>query len=210
MSTLFYDQDLGFFKVVSAGNIWLSFYTNQVQGSQVSTRGTLSKRHHVSVSVKFPTGDEYVLDFLAPSEGAGMTASAWIDNLARIGRVSGEVQALVKVKEKVALSEVAAILAKHGMPNSTQDSVRIVEDLIRSGTIDGVVENEMFVSRLAKQRETVNYQVVTSFDVTKDGAISLKCPSCGSPLQMRDSSRTKKCDYCGADFVVPKRILDML
>ena len=42
ISTLSYDQDLGFFKIVAAGNIWLSFNANQVVCSQVSTSGTLS------------------------------------------------------------------------------------------------------------------------------------------------------------------------
>jgi endogenous inhibitor of DNA gyrase (YacG/DUF329 family) len=96
------------------------------------------------------------------------------------------------------------------MPSSAADSTRLVEGLITSGFIEGVLEGEAFVSKLAKQRETVSYQVVTSFDMTKDGAISLKCPSCGSPVQMHDASPTRKCGYCGTEFAVPKRILDML
>ena len=210
ISTLSYDQDLGFFKVVTAGNIWMSFKTNQIAWSKVFTTGILPKKHHVTISIKFPTGDEYSMDFVAPSEGASITAKTWIDNLARIGQANAEVQGLVKIRERVSVSEIALILAKHGMPNSIPDSVRMMEGLISSGAIDGVIEGETFVTRLAKQRETVNYQVVTSFDVARNGAINLKCPSCGSPVQMRDASQTRKCDYCRAEFVVPKRILDML
>lgn len=210
ISMLSYDQDLGFFKIVTAGNIWMQFKSNQIVGSQVFTNGALIKRYHVAISVKFPTGDEYNLNFLAPSQGASVTAKAWIDNLAQIGRANIEVQSLLKVKEKVTLSEIGAVLAKRGMSSSASDARHIVEGLIASGTVDGVLEGETFVSRFAKQRETVNYQVVTSFDVAKNGAISLKCPSCGSPVHMRDASPSRKCDYCGAEFMVPRRILDML
>ena len=209
-STLSYDQDLGFFKVISAGNIWMSFKANQITGSQVFTSGTMLKKHHVVVSIKFPNGDEYSMNFTAPSQGASATAKTWIENLTRIGQANAEVLRLMKIREKVMMSEIAEILAKYDMPNSGSDSLTFIEGLIASGSIDGVVEGGTFVSRLAKQRETVNYQVVTSFDVAKNGAISLKCPSCGSPVQMRDASQSRKCDYCGAGFMVPKRILDML
>lgn len=210
ISTLAYDQDLGFFKVISAGNIWMSFKTSQLSGCRVSVTGAISKKHHVAILVKFPTGDEYSMDFLAPSEGAAATAREWIDNLARIGQVNAEVQAMMKVREKVPMSDVAALLQRRGIPHSIHDATAMVEGLIASGSLDGVIEGETFVSRLAKQRETINYQVVTSFDVAKNGAISLKCPSCGSGVQMRDARATKKCDYCGTEFMVPKRILDML
>lgn len=209
-STLAYDHDLGFFKMINAGNIWMSFRANQVVGSQVSITGALLKRNHVTILVKYPTGDEFSMDFVAQNEGESTTAKTWIDNLARIGQATVEVQGVLKVREKVPMSEVAAVLARRGMPHSTQDSVRAVEGLIASGAIDGVMEGDMFVSRLAKQRETVNYQVVTSFDVAKNGVISLKCPSCGSAVQMRDASNTRKCDYCKTEFMVPKRILDLM
>lgn len=210
ISALSYDQDLGFFKVVTAGNIWMSFNPNQVVGLVVSTSGALMKKHHVAVTIKFPTGDEYMMNFLAPSQEAAAAARTWIDNLARIGQAKTQIQGLAKIKERFEMGEVSAILTRHSMADSTSDSLRMVESLITAGSIDGVIEGETFVSRQAKQRETVNYQVVTSFDIGKDGAVSLKCPSCGSPIQMRDASQNKKCDYCGADFVVPRRILDML
>jgi len=210
VSTLAYDQDLGFFKVITAGNIWMSFKTGQISGAQVFVTGAIVKKHHVSIVVKFATGDEYGMDFVAQNEASAMTAKEWIDNLARIGRVNTDIQNLAKVREKVPMSEVGKVLAKHGLPNSPADSVRMTELMIASGGLDGVVEGDTFVSRQAKQREVVNYQVVSSFDIGKNGLITLKCPSCGSPVQMRDSSPTKKCDYCSTEFMVPKRVLDLL
>ncbi len=210
ISTLAYDQDLGFFKVMAAGNIWLSFNANQVQGCQTSVSGMLVKKHQVAVSVKFQNGDEYMMSFASPSQEASVAAKSWIDNLTRIGLARAEVLRLLKVHEKVGMAEVGRVLAKHSLSDSTPESVSMVEGLIASGNIDGVVEGETFMSRLAKQRETVNYQVVTSFDVANNGMISLKCPNCGSPAIMKDASQTRKCEYCGTEFMVPKRILDML
>lgn len=210
ISNLTYDQDLGFFKLITGGNISMSFNPSQITGSQILVSGLVMKKYQVAVSVKFPTGDEYLMTFTAPSQGASGTAKAWIDNLARIGRANAEVLHMLKVRERVPLSEIAPILAGNSLPNSISDSQKAVEGLIAAGSIDGVIENETYVCRLAKQRETVNYQVVTSFDVGRDGAISLKCPSCGSPVRIRDASQARKCDYCGAEFTVPKRILDML
>jgi hypothetical protein len=209
-SVLLHDQDLGFFKIVTAGNIFMSFDSHQVTSSQVSVTGAIVKRYHVSVWFKFPNGDEYVATFGAPSQGAATTAKAWIDNLVQIGQANMEVKRLLKVKERVPMVEVGQILARHSLSNSAAESAKMVEGLIATGVVDGVLEGDTFVSRLAKQRETVNYQVVTSFDVAKDGVISLKCPSCGSPVRMLDPSPNRKCDYCGAGFMVPKRILDML
>ena len=209
-SELCYDQDLGFFKVISQGQIWMSFKAHQISGSEAITSGSLLKRHHVNLAVKYPNGDEYTLMFMAPTQTASMEAKVRIDNLARVGQATAEVQRLLRVKERVHMSEVTVILSKYGLPNSTIDSKETVEGLITSALIDGVMEGETFVSRLAKQRETVSYQVVTSFDVAKDGIISLKCPNCGSPVQMSDSSQKRKCRYCGSDFTVPQRILDML
>lgn len=73
-STLVYDQDLGFFKVITGGNIAMTFKTSRVFGSQVYVTGTLSKKHHVTIGAKFPSGDEYTMDFAAPNQGAAAAA----------------------------------------------------------------------------------------------------------------------------------------
>ncbi len=209
-SALLFDQDLGFFKLVTAGNISMSFNSHQITGSRTSVTGSVMKRHRVLVWFKFPNGDEYALDFEAQNQDAAQTAKVWVDNLVQIGRANVEVKRLLKVRERVPMSEIGVVLARHGLSNSFSESVRMVEGLIASGEADGVLDGDTYVSRLARQRETVNYQVVTSFDIAKDGVISLKCPSCGSPVAVKDPSPNRKCDYCGSGFVVPKRILDML
>ena len=209
-SALLYDQDLGFFKIINAGNILTSFNPHQITSSQASVTGGIVKHHHVSIWFKFPNGDEYLANFEAPSQGAAATAKSWIDNLMQIGQANQEVKRLLKVKERVPLTEVGDILARHRLSNSTPESAKLVEGLIAAGAVDGVLDGDAYVSRLAKQREIVNYQVVTSFDIAKDGVIRLKCPSCGSPVAMKDSNPNRKCDYCGTGFVVPKRVFDMM
>jgi hypothetical protein len=210
VSSLLYDQDLGFLKVVSGGSILSTFNPSQITGAQASVTGALIKKYHVAVWFKFPSGDEFAMDFVAPNQETSINVRNHMMGLAHIGQANMEVKKLLKVKERVPMTEVGTILARHGLPGSPTESAKFVENLIGSGAADGVVDGDNYVSRSAKQRETVNYQVVTSFDVTKDGVISLKCPSCGSPVQMLDPSPNRKCEYCGAGFMVPKRILDIL
>jgi hypothetical protein len=65
---------------------------------------------------------------------------------------------MIKAREKVPMSDVAVVLSKHEISNSLQDWVRVVERLIASGAVDGVIEGDAYVSRLAKQREILTYQ----------------------------------------------------
>jgi hypothetical protein len=210
LSTLLYDQDLGFLKVVAEGNIWMSFRPDQISGSRTFTTGTIIKRYAVEVIVKFPNGDEYGLAFYMSQLASSMEVKTWIDNLAMMGRCDAEVMRLLKMKERVPMSEVSVILSQYRMPSTSEQAMRLVGTFIASGKVDGILEGEWYVSRLAKQRETVNYQVVTSFDITSAGTISLKCPNCGSAVSIDRPSHTRRCDYCKAEFAVPKRILDLL
>lgn len=188
----------------------MSFKTLQVVETQASETGSLLKKHRVNIHVKFQNGDEYFLMFLVQDETRSLEVKAWIDNLVKIGRTNDEVYRLLRTREKVALSEVCSILSKNGLSSTPSDGQRMVEGLISSGAIEGVFDGASFVSKMGMQRESVQYQVVTSFEMGRDGVVSLKCPSCGSPIQMLDKASVRKCGYCGTEFMVPKRILDTL
>lgn len=69
-STL-YDNELEFFKIVTAGTVWLTFTPQQVMGTTYSVSGVLSKSHKVTVHVKFPSGDECAYTYRTPQRRSG-------------------------------------------------------------------------------------------------------------------------------------------
>jgi uncharacterized Zn-finger protein len=61
-----------------------------------------------------------------------------------------------------------------------------------------------------RPKEIVSYNIVTEFNLNKDGTISVKCPFCGAsaPLHFKESEVV--CKYCGKTYVVPKKILELI
>jgi|GEM_PF-2539988 len=59
-------------------------------------------------------------------------------------------------------------------------------------------------------KEVIQYNVVTKFYLDKDGTISIQCPHCGAstPLHLKESEVA--CKYCGKQYIVPKKILDLI
>jgi hypothetical protein len=55
-----------------------------------------------------------------------------------------------------------------------------------------------------------SYQISTNFSLGKDGAISVRCPNCGSTHNMVSKANLVVCEHCGNSYTVPKRILDMM
>jgi rubrerythrin len=58
--------------------------------------------------------------------------------------------------------------------------------------------------------EMVHYNIATSFEFGKDGALLVRCPYCSSPKPQTDKSNDVKCPHCGQTYVVPKKILDLI
>jgi ribosomal protein S27E len=62
---------------------------------------------------------------------------------------------------------------------------------------------------LRKMAKTT-YLISTSFSLGKDGAISVTCPTCGSSQSVESKSNMVKCQHCGNNYIIPKKILDMM
>jgi ribosomal protein S27E len=60
--------------------------------------------------------------------------------------------------------------------------------------------------RLAK----TTYQISTNFSLGRDGTISVSCPTCGSTQAIESKSNNVTCAHCGNNYVIPKKILDMM
>jgi ribosomal protein S27E len=60
--------------------------------------------------------------------------------------------------------------------------------------------------RMAK----TTYQISTAFNMEKNGTISCKCPNCSSSQAVETKSNLVKCQHCGNNYIIPKKILDMM
>jgi hypothetical protein len=60
--------------------------------------------------------------------------------------------------------------------------------------------------RMAK----TTYLISTNFSMGKDGAISVNCPNCGSAQALESKTNMVTCIHCGNNYIIPKKVLDML
>jgi hypothetical protein len=71
----------------------------------------------------------------------------------------------------------------------------------------GMYEKAGESRRLAK----TTYQISTNFRISEDGAISISCPRCGGPYMITESkSNETTCRWCGNQYFIPKKVLDLL
>jgi hypothetical protein len=61
-----------------------------------------------------------------------------------------------------------------------------------------------------RPKEIVQYNVVTRFDLGKDGTVSVSCPYCGASAPLRSKESEVTCKYCGKQYIIPKKILDLI
>lgn len=60
--------------------------------------------------------------------------------------------------------------------------------------------------RMAK----TNYVVSANVNIGKVGTISMECPFCGASQPIATKSNEVICKFCGKNYVIPKRVLDLL
>jgi len=55
-----------------------------------------------------------------------------------------------------------------------------------------------------------NYVVSANVNIGKAGTISMDCPHCGASQPIATKSNEVTCKFCGKNYVVPKKVLDLL
>jgi ribosomal protein S27E len=55
-----------------------------------------------------------------------------------------------------------------------------------------------------------NYVVSANVNIGKVGTISMECPYCGASQPIASKSNEVTCKYCGKNYVIPKKVLDLL
>ncbi|MGD0395711.1 MAG: hypothetical protein ABSB26_02215 [Nitrososphaerales archaeon] len=81
--------------------------------------------------------------------------------------------------------------------------------MISSGKVEGVFDGRDFMSHYALQRETVRYDIVSKFEVDKNGVIVLNCPNCGASIPLEQKESMGKCKFCGTAYTILRKILDL-
>jgi hypothetical protein len=55
-----------------------------------------------------------------------------------------------------------------------------------------------------------NYIVSANVNIGKNGTISIECPHCSASQQIITKSNEVTCKFCGKNYVIPKKVLDLL
>jgi DNA-directed RNA polymerase subunit RPC12/RpoP len=208
-ASLSYDNDLRFFKVIVGGNIWTSFDPDQIKGLGTDQVGALMKKGRLSVMAKWPNGDEFTFVFTLPNKQMADSARANIDAIVVYAQGFNSALRLLRTRERVPASEIAALLGTE--QDSSGRGVReFVEWAISSGQVEGVYDGTQFVSKIALQRETIHYDIVSKFEVNASGALVITCPKCGAAIPLETKEANQKCRYCGSPIMIPRKILDMV
>jgi ribosomal protein S27E len=124
-------------------------------------------------------------------------------------------------KEKQAVAEAAQREAQRRLEiqkyeeENRKERLEKARNLETSGRYDEAAkwydELEMYEKagecrRMAK----TTFQVSTSFNLGKDGTVSVKCPTCGSSQVLQSKSNLVTCEHCGNSYAIAKKVLDML
>lgn len=126
-----------------------------------------------------------------------------------------EAFALSRSQERTSFDEIISLYEQSlGVSFSDENIAGILASWISSGKLEGFVDREQrqFVHLTAYKRKTevVHYNIATSFEFGKDGAILIRCPSCNAPSPQTERARQVKCGHCGHTFAVPTKILDLI
>lgn len=204
-----YDGNIREFKLVSHGQIILKFPYGSIHAHDEQLTGLIVKKQVVKLDVTNPDGNVYLLSFES-SDLNSYDRLVWtIGTVKNEEEGSREIVLLMKSREKVSVADVCSILTRFGLPDGSEDGRMRIESLIASGVVDGIFDGQSYVSKNLMHRETVNYNIAASFDF-KDGALRIKCPNCAAAIPLKSKEPTGKCQFCGATYAVPAKILQLI
>jgi uncharacterized Zn-finger protein len=96
-----------------------------------------------------------------------------------------------------------------------QNTIAEIEKLKRAGRYEEAAlkfeELEMWdeageCRRLAK----TNYVISANLNIGKISTISMECPHCGASQPVSSKNNEVTCKYCGKNYIIPKKVLDLL
>ena len=60
------------------------------------------------------------------------------------------------------------------------------------------------------KQEIVQYNISTKFEFGTDGGLLISCPFCGGSTQLESKTNPVRCPFCNKEYVVPKKLLDLI
>jgi len=148
------------------------------------------KTYHLALFVRYSPQENWTYAFDFDDEGTANSCRSAVQSCLP----EGQVLVLLKTRERVSFGEVADVLAKRQRPSSTEDARKVIESHIMSGNVDGVVDSEGYVSRLALQSGLPQREVIKSETITRE-VVKVQCKYCGA---MNNLATDKFCAGCGA------------
>lgn len=90
-----------------------------------------------------------------------------------------------------------------------------IDKLVRAGRYeDAALEYERLEmwdkAGECRRNSKTNYVVTANLDIGKVGSISMDCPYCSASQPIASKSNEVTCKYCGKNYVIPKKVLDLL
>jgi DNA-directed RNA polymerase subunit RPC12/RpoP len=207
---LVFDYDLCRYKLFGDGEIAYSFNPLQVKDIDYDESGKVKRRTSMGLYVNYPNGDEYLFDLDYYNQEQFQKVDDFITRTIEEENGRQEVVRLLKSREKITVEEVVAVLRKHSMKGDDEFARRLMDEVISSNQIQGVFNGNEFFNSSGLKDAAVRYGIAVKLEFTHSGAISLKCPGCGSALPIDRKQSDVRCEYCGQSCFIPRKVLDLL
>jgi uncharacterized Zn-finger protein len=63
---------------------------------------------------------------------------------------------------------------------------------------------------IVRRNARTSYVISANVNIAKVGSISMECPHCGAAQPITSKENEVTCFYCGKNYVIPKKILELL
>jgi Zn finger protein HypA/HybF involved in hydrogenase expression len=61
-----------------------------------------------------------------------------------------------------------------------------------------------------RRKAKTSYVISANVNIAKIGSISMECPHCGASQPITSKSNEVTCSYCKKNYVIPKKVLELL
>lgn len=61
-----------------------------------------------------------------------------------------------------------------------------------------------------RRKAKTSYVISANINIGKVGTISMECPHCGASQPLSSKTNEVTCKYCGKNYIIPKKVLELL
>jgi len=207
---LVFDEDLRKYKILANGVIAFAFGPLQIKKTDYDVGGKFRKKQTMGIYVTFPDGNEYLFDIGYRDAEQMNAAERQIRKIEKDEKVREEILLLLRSRDRVTVKEICSLLAKEDLEADADNVRRFVDFAIANSKVMGTFNGTEFINRNSAGNVSVQYNVAVKMELSSSGALSVKCPSCGSSLPLDKKESNVTCPYCGQQCFIPRKVLDMI